>query len=99
MDDWKTWPRRFRQHMRKTGQTQETLGEALGVSQGAIGHWLRGRNKINLEDFFRLCAAAKADPRLILFGESTAQAALAALQSEIGGDPKKQAETPPVTVQ
>ena len=48
--------------------SQERLAGDLGVVQGTIGHWLRGRNKINLEDFWRLCAAAGADPKFILFG-------------------------------
>lgn len=49
--------------------SQERLAEALDVSQGAIGHWLRRARSINLEDFLRLYEAAGADPKLILFGD------------------------------
>ena len=68
--DMKDWAKRFRHHMGIHGQSQESLGEVLGVTQGAIGHWLRGRNQINLSDFWRLCEAAGAEPKLILFGSN-----------------------------
>ena len=62
------WAKRFRAHMRLHHLSQERLGSELDVSQGAIGHWLRGEREINLSDFLALCAAAGADPRAILFG-------------------------------
>ena len=64
----KGWGVRFKAHMRLHRLSQEALGESLGVTQGAVGHWLRGRNKITLDDFWALCEAAGADPKLILFG-------------------------------
>lgn len=66
----KGWGPRFRAHMRLHRLSQERLGSDLGVTQGAIGHWLRGRSKITLEQFWALCEAAGADPKLILFGET-----------------------------
>lgn len=66
----KGWAARFRAHMRLHRLSQERLGTDLGVTQGAIGHWLRGRSKITLEQFWALCEAAGADPKLILFGET-----------------------------
>lgn len=69
--------------MRKNHLSQEALGEAMGVSQGAVGHWLRGFREINLSDFWHLCAAAGADPREILFGETSAQAALDTLRDKV----------------
>lgn len=66
----KGWAGRFRAHMRLHRLSQERLGTDLGVTQGAIGHWLRGRSKITLEQFWALCEAAGADPKLILFGEA-----------------------------
>lgn len=65
----KGWGSRFRAHMRLHKQSQESLGDALGVSQGAVGHWLSGRRQINLSEFWRLCEVAGADPRVILFHE------------------------------
>ena len=64
----KDWGKRFRAHMKLHGLSQEALAEQIGRTQGAVGHWLRGRNQINLDEFWELCAAAGADPKLILFG-------------------------------
>lgn len=64
----KGWEQRFRAHMRLHKLSQERLGSDLDVSQGAIGHWLRGFREINLAEFWRLCEAAGANPKLILFG-------------------------------
>lgn len=66
----KGWGTRFRAHMRLHRLSQERLAGDLGLTQGAIGHWLRGRSKITLEQFWRLCEAAGADPKLILFGDT-----------------------------
>ena len=63
------WSKRFRAHMRLHRLSQERLAEALDRTQGAIGHWLRGERKINLTEFWQLCEAAGADPKVILFGE------------------------------
>lgn len=81
----KDWQQRFRAHMARHGQTQEKLGALLEPerSQAAIGHWLRGVRDINLADFFQLCEAAGADPREILFGETTAEQALHTLQATV----------------
>lgn len=99
------WAVRFRAHMKRHKQSQEALGEQLtpAVGQGAVGHWLRGRSKITLEQFLGLCAAAGADPRHILFGQTSAQAALDTLKDHVltqGPDkqfspPGKPAETMP----
>lgn len=81
----KNWQQRFRAHMKRHGQSQEQLAAVLEPprSQGAIGHWLRGVREINLTEFLALCQAAGADPREILFGETTAEAALHALQATV----------------
>lgn len=90
------WAPRFRAHMKRHGQSQESLAEDLEVVQGTIGHWLRGRNPITLVDFLSLCAAAGADPRLILFGETTVQAALDTLKDRVlANNPDKQFNPPP----
>lgn len=65
--DWKEWGSRLRAHMKEAGVTQEALAEKMGVTQGAIAHWLKGRREINLAVFFELCAKAGADPQRILF--------------------------------
>ena len=100
------WAARFRAHMKRHHQSQESLGELMEpeVSQGTIGHWLRGRSKITLEQFLGLCAAAGADPRKILFDQSSAQAALEILKDHVVTNhpdkhfvpPDKPAETTPL---
>lgn len=99
------WAKRFRAHMKRHKQSQESLGQEFEpvISQGTIGHWLRGRSKITLEQFFQLCAAAGADPRKILFDQSSAQAALEVLADHVVTNqpgkqfvpPDKPAETVP----
>lgn len=99
------WAERFRAHMKRHKLSQEKLGQAFEpeITQGTIGHWLRGRSKITLEQFLVLCAAAGADPREILFGQTSAQAALDTLKDHVltrGPDkqftpPSKPAETMP----
>ena len=81
----KNWQQRFRAHMERHGQTQEKLGALLDPerTQATIGHWLRGVRQINLSEFLALCEAAGADPREILFGETTAEAALSALRATV----------------
>lgn len=79
------WAQRFRAHMRRHNQSQEGLGAAMDppVGQAAVGHWLRGLNQITIDRFFQLCTAAGADPREILFGETSAQAALETLRDHV----------------
>lgn len=59
--------------MKLHGLSQEKLAAEIGRTQGAIGHWLRGERAINLDEFWELCEAAGADPRLILFGTDNPQ--------------------------
>lgn len=66
---WQTWTKRVKAHMEAAGITQEQAAERLGRTQGGVAHWLNGRRKINLDEFFQLCKAVGADPRLILFGD------------------------------
>lgn len=40
-----TWQKIIKNKMQITGETQESLSEKLGVSQGSIAHWLSGRRK------------------------------------------------------
>lgn len=35
--------------MKEVGMTQEQLAEALGITQGGLGHWLNARREPNLE--------------------------------------------------
>lgn len=48
--------------MDKLGITQEQMAERLGVTQGAVGHWLTGRREPKLIDINRLLGAVGLPP-------------------------------------
>lgn len=72
--------------MKTAGVTQEALAEKMGVTQGAIAHWLKGRREINLTVFFELCQKAGADPQRILFAQPSVPE-LAALKQFVSENP------------
>lgn len=44
------WTELAKARMKQIGLTQDKLAEALGKTQGAIGHWLNGRREPSIED-------------------------------------------------
>lgn len=44
------WYELARSRMKELGITQEKLAEELGMTQGGIGHWLRGSRHPSLSD-------------------------------------------------
>lgn len=70
-----TWRKRLDDHIEGGGPSRADIAEKLGRNVSAVGHWITGRNRINLDEFLALCTAAKADPRQILFGEMTLEVA------------------------
>lgn len=64
-DDWSS---RLRQHLRGAGISLAHAGKLVGRGPAIAGHWLSGRRKINLDEFFLLCNRVGADPKYILFG-------------------------------
>lgn len=71
MQAWKGWPDRIRTAKKAAGMTWADVAEKVGVEEPTIRHWLNGTRNLNLEDFFSLCAAVKADPQTILFGKDS----------------------------
>lgn len=65
---WTRWRDRLREKKADARMSDGKIAEAMSVSRQTVNHWLTGRNEINLTDFFRLCAAIKADPCEVLFG-------------------------------
>lgn len=65
---WRDWSTRLRAHLKEKPKPRGEIAAALGIGEAALRHWLNGTRNLNLEDFFRLCDAAEADPLLILFG-------------------------------
>ena len=83
------WQDRFLVFMESRELTQTEVARRLDMTQGAIGHWLSGRREISLTDFFRLCAAAGANPQSILFGEPAANGLLGKIKQLIEAEPEK----------
>ncbi len=51
------------------GLTQEKVAHACGwTTQGAFGHYLQGKNPLNMEAVFRLARVLEVDPREIMPG-------------------------------
>jgi SOS-response transcriptional repressor LexA len=46
----KTWNELAKSKMKEAGITQDRLAEAIGKTQGAIGHWLNGRRQPSVEE-------------------------------------------------
>ena len=57
MEEWRSrFRQRFSELKTKQGLTQEKLGDCMGVTQGTIGHWLRGRRTPETLEQFRSLA-------------------------------------------
>ncbi|MFQ2587150.1 LexA family protein [Aeromonas caviae] len=52
-----TWHGLAKSRMKKLGITQEQLAEKLGVTQGAIGHWLNKRREPSMDIILQIMAA------------------------------------------
>lgn len=50
----KTWQNAVKSLMRVKGITQEDLGEHLGITKGAISHWLNGRRDPNISEIAKI---------------------------------------------
>lgn len=64
----KDWRARAKSFMRTEKITQDEVATSMGLSQGAIAHWLAGRRKITLTDFFKFSKALGCKPEWLLFG-------------------------------
>lgn len=67
-DVWKRWGARFKEHAREKDLNLAKIAELMDLSEPTLRSWTNGNRKINLEDFFALCAAAELNPATILFG-------------------------------
>lgn len=65
---WERWGIRFRKHYQPRGIKRSVFAEALEVTEAAIRHYENGTRQPKLDDFFKLCELAGADPAVILFG-------------------------------
>ncbi|WP_257973655.1 helix-turn-helix domain-containing protein, partial [Vibrio parahaemolyticus] len=55
------WNDLVKARLKELGITQEQLSERLGITQGAIGHWLNKRREPSLEQISQILSALKLD--------------------------------------
>ncbi len=65
------WNTRLKERMQALQITQETLANKLGITRGAITHYLSGRRSPPLAHFQKLASALKTDPAWLQYGIST----------------------------
>lgn len=78
-DIWRGWGERLRAHAKAKGirledyarqfPARRSTNEGDTLSESGLRHWINGRTRILLQDFFKLCTLAGADPQRILFGD------------------------------
>lgn len=67
-----TWSLTVRALMRQRGITQQELADRLGVTQGAVAHWLNGRRRPTLEVLKEIAQALGVTPASLMNGEAAA---------------------------
>jgi SOS-response transcriptional repressor LexA len=65
-----TWVERTKLRMQELGITQEALANKMGITRGAITHYLAGRRVPPLNQFTKLAAILKVQPAWLQFGVS-----------------------------
>lgn len=63
-----TWADRIRSRMKELGLTQEELADKLGITRGAVTHYLAGRRVPPLSKFNEIARVLKADAAWLQFG-------------------------------
>lgn len=66
-----SWATRIKTRMKELGMTHEELANKLGITRGAITHYLAGRRVPPLKQFQKLASILKADPAWLQFGTKT----------------------------
>jgi len=63
-----TWATRIKSRMKEMDMTQEELANKMGITRGAVTHYLAGRRVPPLKQFQKLASILKADPAWLQFG-------------------------------
>jgi SOS-response transcriptional repressor LexA len=63
-----TWSTRIKTRMKELELTQEELAGKMGITRGAVTHYLAGRRVPPLRQFQKLASVLKADPAWLQFG-------------------------------
>jgi phage repressor protein C with HTH and peptisase S24 domain len=72
-----TWQERVRARMHEKKITQAGLGEAIGRTQGAVGHYLNGRREPSLDEFKAIAGALDVSLGYLLDGPENLGPAMA----------------------
>jgi SOS-response transcriptional repressor LexA len=63
-----SWSNRIKERMRALGLTQEMLAQKMGITRGAVAHYLAERRIPPLGQFKKLAAILKTDPAWLHYG-------------------------------
>ena len=63
------WTDRAREVMDERQITQQDIADALGVTRGAVGHWLCGRREPTLSQFVELSDVLDVSAGYLLTGQ------------------------------
>src|SRR5436190_2234736 len=63
-----SWKTRIKSRMKELGLTQEELANKMGLTRGAVTHYLAGRRVPPLKQFQKLASILKTDPAWLQFG-------------------------------
>lgn len=63
-----TWSSRIKSKMKELDMTQEELARKLGITRGAITHYLAERRVPPLQQFQKIAAVLKVDPAWLQYG-------------------------------
>lgn len=66
----KSWIHRIKIRIKELGITQEEVASKMGITRGAITHYLAGRRTPSLYHFQKLSLVLKCDPAWLQFGVS-----------------------------
>ena len=69
-DSMSTWETRIKLRMKELGLTQEELANKMGLTRGAVTHYLAGRRVPPLKQFQKLASILKTDPAWLQFGSN-----------------------------
>src|SRR5436190_24403025 len=63
-----SWKTRIKSRMKELGLTQEELANKMGITRGAVTHYLAGRRVPPLNQFQKLAHVLKVDPAWLQYG-------------------------------
>ena len=67
------WRSRAHERMKSLRLNRNDLGKILGITGGAVGHYLSGRNQPSVETFMKICMALDVSADWLLFGRANTQ--------------------------